>query len=185
MSHEYSFFLAGTMQGSRAGAEELDQTYRVRLKDLIQTYYPGSTVYCPKELMRHWLWRDATLIQQSHAGLAHERVILREAYDPPLLRLTHTFAALARLAGQVNVVVAYVPDHEASMGTAVEMWSAWQNNKTVVAITPMKQNLAVLSCASVIVPTVDDFEQLLAEGWLERHGLVPTTPAADFLRGDF
>ncbi|MDV9178010.1 hypothetical protein R6V09_48805 [Streptomyces sp. W16] len=50
------------------------------------------------------------------------------------------------------------------MGTACEMFSAWQAGRTVVAVTPMRQNLAVLACAHHVLPGLDAFEAWLADG---------------------
>ena len=56
------------------------------------------------------------------------------------------------------------------MGTAVEMWSAPAGGETVIAITAIAQNLAVVSTSSVILPTIELFADLLRVGVLEGRG---------------
>ncbi|WEV24373.1 hypothetical protein OYE22_03515 [Streptomyces sp. 71268] len=82
---------------------------------------------------------------------------------PELLALTATFHRLTRLAAESDVCVAWLPGHEPSMGTAAEMLSAHRAGRSVVAVTAMRQNLAVLACATVIVPGLDAFDAWLAQ----------------------
>ncbi|MFF5717201.1 hypothetical protein [Streptomyces buecherae] len=62
--------------------------------------------------------------------------------------------------------MAWLPAHEPGMGMgmgmAAEMLSAHRAGRTVVAVTAMRQNLAVLACATLIVPGLDAFDAWLA-----------------------
>jgi hypothetical protein len=98
------FFLAGIMQGSHLAATIHNQDYRVRIKQLLGEYFPGADIYDPLA---------------DHAGSL--------GYDAERGRTV--FFHHNRLCGEVDVVLAFVP--EASMGTAVEMWEGHRNGKFV------------------------------------------------------
>ena len=164
-----SFFLAGTMQGSRRGADQVDQSYREGVREVIRDHFPDAVVRCPAELMKQWLAAEADSLRESHAQLEHRTVVDRTEPDPALDPLASVFHQLVELCASSDVCVAYLPNHEASMGTAVEMWSAFRRGRTVVAISEMRQNLAVFSCSSIIVPSLRHFEELLSSGWIERR----------------
>ncbi|GGU09263.1 hypothetical protein [Streptomyces violascens] len=57
--------------------------------------------------------------------------------------------------------MAWLPGHEPSMGTAAEMLSAYRAGRTVVSITAMCQNLAVLACPTVTLPDLPAFQERL------------------------
>ncbi|RZU54513.1 hypothetical protein EV385_6464 [Krasilnikovia cinnamomea] len=162
-----SFFLAGLMQGSRDGNDTADQSYRGDLRDLILAHRPQATIFDPGELMAQWLSADADELRRSHGELATASVLTRTRLAPPVNRLITTFHDLVGLAATADVCVAWLPGHEASMGTAVEMYAAHQAGRHVVAITEMRQNLAVLATATHIVPTLAAFAELLASGALD------------------
>ena len=58
-------------------------------------------------------------------------------------RENKTLLEMAALAGRADVLVAYVPS--ASMGTAIEMWHAYQSDVPVYTISPMADNWVVCS----------------------------------------
>ncbi|MGR3937733.1 hypothetical protein [Streptomyces sp. BRA346] len=158
-----SFFLAGLMQGARTGAGLSDQSYRGRLSRLILEHEPGAVVHDPGLLMKEWIGEHEEAIRKGHAALAHTPEVRRAALDPAVALLTATFHRLTVLAGESDVCVAWLPDHEPSMGTAAEMLSAHRAGATVVAVTQMRQNLAVLSCSDVILPDLPALERWLQE----------------------
>jgi hypothetical protein len=158
-----SFFLAGTMQGSRRGSEMVDQGYREELREIIGRHVPDAEIRDPAELMAGWLGAEAEQIRTAHAALATVAVVRHDRLAPPLVRLTDVFDRLVHLSGDSDVCVAWLPDHEPSMGTAVEMWAAHAGGRLVVAVTRMRQNLAVLACSDLVVPTLTDLEVLLAD----------------------
>jgi hypothetical protein len=163
----YSFFLAGTMQGSRSGDAELDQSYRAVLRDVILAVYADARVVCPRELLHQQLADDHLAIRRDHDTLANLPELRTAELSFPLQRLRHAFYEITDLASTVDVLVAWLPEHEASMGTAAEMWSATKGGATVITISPMRQNLAVLSTSDAIVPSVDAFRALLVSSWLD------------------
>jgi hypothetical protein len=156
-----SFFLAGVMQGSRPGADMVDQGYRNELRTIIGELCPDAEVRDPAELMAAWIGPEAQTVRAAHARLAAAGTVLHEELEPSLGLLTSVFDRLVRVSADSDVCVAWLPDQEASMGTAVEMWAAHARGRTVVAVSPMRQNLAVLACSDAVVPTVDAFSALL------------------------
>jgi hypothetical protein len=129
------FFLAGIMQGSHREATLHEQAYRPRLKALLEASFPGAQVYDP--LADHAQSLD---------------------YDADLGR--SVFMHHNRLCGEVDVVVAFVP--EASMGTAIEMWEAHRNRRTVITISPLSHNWAVRFLSDAVYDDVAAFERALA-----------------------
>jgi hypothetical protein len=79
-------------------------------------------------------------------------------------RARETFKDMNALAGQADVLVAYVP--EASMGTAVEMWQAYSNGARVYCISPLAQNWVVKLLSSRLFPTIEAFEKFVRTGGL-------------------
>jgi hypothetical protein len=159
-----SFFLAGVMQGARRGADLADQDYRATLRSLIQERFPDALIHDPGEVMWREMQHSRELIRDAHAALQNVGSIRREELTPPLQELVAMFHRLTQLAAESDVCVAWLPNHEPSMGTAAEMLSAWRAGSKVVAITGMRQNLAVLACSSMIVPDLDGFA-----AWLDQQ----------------
>ncbi|MFC0440025.1 hypothetical protein [Kutzneria buriramensis] len=156
-----SFFLAGLMQGARSGADVADQDYRRRLRDVIERHEPDAVVHDPVEILIGWFAADEGRIRAAHAALAKRPVIRRDELDPEVLDLIGGFHKLTDLAAASDVCVAWLPGREPSMGTAAEMQRAYLAGRTVVAITKMRQTLAILACSTVILPDLDAFEQWL------------------------
>ncbi|MFD4994755.1 hypothetical protein [Streptomyces buecherae] len=160
-----SFFLAGTMQGARPSAHVTDQSYRAALTAAITERRPDALVHDPGVMMRDWLAGHPADVRAAHAALAARQTIHRRELGPELIELTDLFHQLTRLAANSDVCVAWLPGHEPSMGTAAEMLSAHRAGTTVVTITEMRQNLAVLSCSTLILPDLDAFT-----AWLDDAG---------------
>jgi hypothetical protein len=163
-----SFFVAGVMQGSRRGAELAEQDYRQALRTRILERYPDALIHDPGQIM----WRDMKhardTVRSAHAELRATPTFLQRELCAPLRDLVGMFHRLVEMAALSDVCVAWLPGHEPSMGTAVEMSSAYRAGKIVVAITEMRQNLAVLACSSVIVPDIEAFSHWLANTRLNR-----------------
>lgn len=125
-------FIAGVMQGSRQDDLIDSQNYRLRIVEALQSHFPHTKVTDP--------W-----------ALHPESV----AYD--LEQTRTTFFSNTALAGEADLLIAYLP--HASMGTAIEMWTAYHNHAYIVAITPMAHNWVVRITANEVLP---DLESLLA-----------------------
>lgn len=66
------------------------------------------------------------------------------------------------LAGTCDVLIAYVP--EASMGSSLEMWAAYQAGAAIFTISQMTTNWVVQSLSAQIHPTLEDFLVFVEEG---------------------
>ncbi len=132
-------FLAGIMQGSHAEAVVHQQDYRPHLRRLLETHLPDVEIYDPRE---------------NHTSSIR--------YDHDTGR--SVFLAHNRMCREVDVLLAFVP--EASMGTAIEMWEAYQHGAVVITISPMKHNWAIKFLSHALYADVAEFEAALRSGQL-------------------
>lgn len=133
-------FIAGIMQGSRADRGICEQDYRQTITAAILARYPQVEIVDPFAL---------------HPGSVD--------YDPADGR--RTFFSMAARAAEADLLIAYVP--EASMGTAIEMWQAYQAGAPVLTISPLRENWAVKFISSRIFPTIADFIAFVNNGGLD------------------
>jgi hypothetical protein len=134
-------FLSGIIQGSRSGKNIHTQDYRSVLKAVLRRYAPQADLVCPIDLHPN--------------SVDYDEVQARE-----------TFNDMVRLATEVDVVVAYLP--EASMGTAVEIWEAHRCGVPVLTISPLVENWVIMLASKQVFATIEDFETFLAAGGLQR-----------------
>jgi len=135
-------FLAGIMQGSHLGKLLHHQGYREQLKTLLIEHLPGATVYDPlADHQRSVNYDDETGRQ---VFFEHNRMCKEET----------------------DVLVAFVP--EASMGTAVEMWEAYQANRCVLTISPLAHNWVIRFLSHAVYPDIETFIENLTEGQVAR-----------------
>ena len=131
------FFLAGIMQGSHAESRLHDQDYRAHITQLIETHFPGAEIYDPRAKHAKSLgYDDGT----GRSVFMHHNLMCRE----------------------VDVLLAFVP--EASMGTAIEMWEAYQHGVAVITISPLKHNWAVKFLSHALYADLPAFEAALQSG---------------------
>lgn len=130
-------FLAGIMQGSHLGTVLHNQDYRTQLKELLRLYLPDADIYDPLADHGNSLEYDE---EQGRSVFFHH----------------------CRLCAEVDVVVSYVS--EASMGTAIEMWQAYESGRAVLTISPLKHNWAVRFLSHEVYRDVDEFAAALASG---------------------
>jgi hypothetical protein len=134
-------FLAGIMQGSHVAALVHDQMYRNTLRDLVQGHWPQAEVYDP--------------FANHGNSITYDR---RRASD--------VFLGHIEMCREFDLLVAYVP--EASMGTAIEMWEAYQHGRTVVTITPLVHNWVVQLTSSAVYRDFDAFAYAVTAGEIDR-----------------
>jgi hypothetical protein len=134
------FFIAGIMQGSHTDISIHDQGYRAAIGMAIKARFAGSEIVDPMELHPDGVY-----------------------YGPDEAR--RTLLEMAEEAGRADVCVAYVP--EASMGTAIEMWLAYQAGKPVLTISPLAENWVVRFLSTRVFPSLKAFESFVAEGGVE------------------
>lgn len=134
-------FIAGIMQGSRRANEISTQDYRQQIGAWLMAHVPGVEVVDPFEL--------------------HPESV---GYSDDDAR--RTLIDLARLAGQVDAVVAFVP--EASMGTALEMWEAYHHGRPVITISPLIHNWVVKGLSTRVLADLAEFQNFVESGEFER-----------------
>jgi hypothetical protein len=134
-------FIGGIMQGSRRDRYIDDQDYRRLIAEAILEVRPGTVIVDPNEIHP-----DGT------------------EYDDEAAR--KTLLDLFELAGQADLLVAYAP--QASMGTAIEMWQAYQAGAPLITISPMAANWVVRHLSTVVVPNLEAFREWLASGGLDK-----------------
>lgn len=132
-------FIAGIMQGSRTDGGIDAQDYRREIARILRRHVPGAEVLDPWELHPNSVSYSSEQAKQ-------------------------TLLELSALAGQVDVLVAYVP--AASMGTAIEMWNAYQTGVRVYTISPLADNWVVRSLSERVFPDVTAFATFVAAGGL-------------------
>jgi hypothetical protein len=136
-------FISGIMQGSRTDGGIDAQDYRREIARIVRRHVPGVEVLDPFDLHP-----DST------------------GYGPAQAK--QTLLEMAALAGQVDVLVAYLPS--ASMGTAIEMWNAYQRGRRVYTISPLEDNWVVRSLSERAFPDMAAFANFVASGGLSERG---------------
>lgn len=127
------------MQGSHVESRLHGQDYRLYIKNLLRDHLPQASVYDP---------------------LAdHPKSLYYDAFKGRDVFLYHN-----QMCREVDVLLAVLP--EASMGTAIEMWEAYQHGAVVVSISPMKHNWAVKFLSHELYADVPEFEAALKSGHL-------------------
>lgn len=134
-------FIAGIMQGSRMDRYIDVQDYRRMIAEAILDRHPGVEIVDPNEL--------------------HPDGV---EYDDE--RAKTTLLGMADLAAEADMLVAYAP--KASMGTAVEMWRAFEAGSPVITISPMAANWVVKHLSEAVLPDLDAFRVWVADGKLDK-----------------
>ena len=132
-------FIAGIMQGSRSDGGIDAQDYRREIARIVRRHVSGVEVLDPLEL--------------------HPDSV---GYSPEQAK--QTLLELIELAGRADVLVAYVPS--ASMGTAIEMWNAYQRGVRIYTISPLAGNWVVRSLSERVFPDIGAFAAFVAGGGL-------------------
>jgi len=128
-------FLAGIIQGSLVEAAIHQQDWRELIKAALAQHAPQAEVYC------HYSRHPDSI-----------------RYDLPKIR--STLAEGNRLAGECDLLIAYVPS--ASMGTAIEMYEASHNGAVVLTVSPMAANWVLRVYSDRIFPDISALENFLA-----------------------
>lgn len=134
-----NIFLAGIIQGSLPDSIE-KQDYRGPILEALGKAFPDADIYDP--------------IAEFPDSL--------EFTDE---RSEEVFFHLMKTAGESDLIVAYVPS--ASMGTAIEIWNAYNAGKPVVVISPLSLNWVIRFCADQICEDIDDFVKFAGSGGLK------------------
>jgi hypothetical protein len=134
-------FIAGIMQGSRLDRFIDDQGYRQAITQAILAYHPDAEIVDPNE-------------------------IHPDGVDYDDAKSKATLLEMAHLATEADLVVAYVP--QASMGTAIEIWQAYQAGVPVVTISPLAANWVIRHLSAAVLPDLAAFRSWVAAGGLKR-----------------
>lgn len=139
-------FLAGVMQANRSDHLIEAQDYRVLLTEALQAHVPDVHISDP------WALNPGSVY-----------------YDEQ--RARQTFHAMTQLAGEADVLLAYLP--LPSMGTAMEMWQAHNAGAYIVAVTPFVHHWAIRFVADEILPDLEALEAAIENGriyrWLNKR----------------
>jgi len=134
-------FISGVMQGSREDHDVHAQDYRQLLTDALRARYPGVEILDP------WAM---------HPGAVN--------YTPEQAKETLLWEI--ELARTCDLLIAYAP--QASMGTSLEMWAAYQVGAPIFTISKMTRNWVIQSLSTRTVPTLEDFLAHVEAGGLDQ-----------------
>jgi hypothetical protein len=134
-------FLAGIIQGSLADPTIHAQDWRGPVTALLAEHLPEARVY------DHFA---------KHPGGID--------YDLPRIRATLAEGNAACAAS--DVVICWLP--EASMGTANEMFLAWEAERLVLTVTPMAPNWVIRAYSDHIFEDLEALEAFVAGGGVQR-----------------
>lgn len=123
-------FIGGVMQASNHGKGIVDQAYRNVLAEALTARWPDLEVVDPFRLHPNSVEYDDALAKQ-------------------------TLLELLALAGDSDLLLAYLP--VASMGTALEMYSAYQRGIPVITISPLAENWVVRAFSRRVYSDVENF----------------------------
>jgi hypothetical protein len=121
-------FIAGVMQGVRQDDQIDSQDYRVRISDSLRRHIPQVYITDP------WAMNPNSV-----------------NYDADKAR--RTFLKMTKVASQADLLIAYLPIP--SMGTAMEMWEAFQAGTYIIAVSPLIHHWALRFTANEILPVLD------------------------------
>lgn len=141
-------FIAGVMQGERRDDQIETQDYRSRIAQALQTTIPGVTI------------TDPFALNPNSVNYGEEQA-------------RSTFLTMTKKAGEADLLIAYLP--QVSMGTAMEMWEAYQAGVYIIAVTPHVHHWAIRFTADEIVPDLDSLIEMIGNG---RFAHIPKTQAA-------
>ncbi len=134
-------FIAGVMQGARLDHQIDDQNYRVRIADALKDHIPDVQISDP------WAINPGSV-------------------DYDAARARSVFLNMTTLAGEADLLIAYLPT--VSMGTAMEMWQAFQSNAYIVAVTPHVHHWAIRFTADEVLPDLESLFEKIQDGHFSR-----------------
>jgi hypothetical protein len=139
-------FLAGVMQGNKSEHGIRAQDYRSTITDILAGVMDDIEVIDPDKTDPYRLSYN-----REEAG--------------------EMFLKYCKIAREVDLLIAYIP--EASMGTAIEMWNAYQANVPIVTISPLRHNWTVRLLSAVVFTDLDEFRRVFDQDLLQKltnHG---------------
>lgn len=142
-------FIAGVMQANRRDTQIESQNYRLQLSKALRRHIPDVQIIDP--------WAE----------------------NPDSLNYTeaqarHTFLTMTHKASEADLLIAYLP--LPSMGTAMEIWQAFQADTYIIAITPFVHHWAIRFTADNILPDLDSLFEWVENGRFQQE-IVPAALA--------
>jgi len=134
-------FFAGIIQGSHLGMDIHAQNYRETIKDIVRQRYRDIELFDPFE---------------GHEGSIH--------YNDEEARQTF-FKHLGEVYTS-DLLIAYLP--QASLGTSIEVWEAYNHGIPVISISPMTTNWIIRFLPKRNFETIERFKQFIDENDLEK-----------------
>jgi hypothetical protein len=130
-------FIAGIMQGSRTDRQIDGQDYRVRIATALEQHVPDVQIIDPFQLNP-------------------------DSVDYDGERSKETFLVNTAMAAEADVLIAYLPT--ASMGTAIEMWTAFSADKHIVVVSPLVHNWVIQVTADEVMLDLDSLISTIENG---------------------
>ncbi len=128
-------FIAGVMQGNRRDNKIYPQDYRKVIKSKLLGLYHG----------------EIEIIDPDETDPSRLTYNLNQAKD--------MFIKYTEIAGKVDLLISFLP--EASMGSAIEMWSAYNSKTPIITISPLKSNWVIKLLSTVVYSSLEEFNQKL------------------------
>ena len=132
-------FVGGIMQGSKQEMAVHDQSYRAQIAAVVRRHHPEVEIVDPAQL------------HPDSVTYGREQAVT-------------TFLDSLNRAAAADILIAYLP--QASMGTALEVWRAYDAGKPVFVISPMVNNWMLWATATRILADMDAFSAFVAAGGL-------------------
>ncbi len=130
-------FIAGIMQAERRDKQIESQDYRIRITQALQDAIPNVVI------------TDPFALNPDSVNYDDERA-------------RHTFLTLTKKASEADVLIAYLP--QVSMGTAMEMWEAYQAGVYIIVVTPFIHHWAIRFTSNEILPDLDSLIEGIGNG---------------------
>jgi len=140
METAYRFFIGGIIQGSKNDLSVHNQDYRHCISRILQQHFPNCTIFCPVE--------------------NHPDSI---SYDD--LKAKNVFMNHIEEVKKSHCLIVYLP--EASLGTAIEMWEAYQKDIVIITISSMITNWVVRIFSDKICLDMETFKNYVESGHLK------------------
>lgn len=130
-NNKFRIFIAGVMQGSKMDGIH-SQDYRITIAKILSKHIDNIEIIDP----------DKTDPDRLNYNFEQSKKM---------------FFDYCTIAENVDLLVSYLPT--ASMGSAIEMWSAYHANVPIFSITPMPQNWVIKLLSREIFSDLSDFEK--------------------------
>ena len=125
-------FIAGVMQGNKREYAIHSQGYREQIAKHLQQIIPDVEIIDPDKTDPERL----TYNDQDAANM---------------------FFKYCNMAGNVDLLISYIP--EASMGSAIEMWVAYNAGIPIVSISPLSHNWVIKLLSKHVYSDLNNFKQ--------------------------